>query len=186
MGFIEEIPEVEPPAAGEKLHEGATVRVLGLKAAPQHNGVEGELLRFIAEAGRWEVQLSTGSAVKVKPSNLTFVRAKRVFCFAPKIGSAAARAAQARSNAQEQDCSPTCSMEHLSVEGQDVPRAVSEELLQDAFEQVIGELGPQLRKQLGTMEPQFVLLFFGEHCGRSCCCGDNADVDLVEGKHNEV
>ena len=31
-----------------------------------------------------------------------------------------------------------------------------------------------------------MLLLFGEHSGRSCCGGDNADVDRVEGKHNEV
>jgi hypothetical protein len=39
-------------------------------------------------------------------------------------------------------------MEQLSVTGNCVPEAV----LQDAFAQVIGELGPTLRKQLGYVE----------------------------------
>ena len=81
MGIIEELVD-EPPE--DQLHEGATVRVDRLKAAPEHNGVEGELLKFDQHARRWQVQLATGPAVKVKPANLTFVRPKPAFRFAPR------------------------------------------------------------------------------------------------------
>jgi hypothetical protein len=81
MGIIEELVD-EPPE--DQLHEGATVRVDGLKAAPEHNGVEGELLKFDQDAGRWQVLLATGPAVKVKSANLIFVRPKPAFRFAPR------------------------------------------------------------------------------------------------------
>ena len=81
MGIIEELVD-EPPE--DQLHQGATVRVDRLKAAPEHNGVEGELLKFDQDAGRWQVLLATGPAVKVKPANLIFVRPKPAFRFAPR------------------------------------------------------------------------------------------------------
>ena len=136
MGVIEEIVD-EPPQ--DPLHEGATVWVEGLQSHPQHNGVEGELLKLNADAGRWEVLLATGVAVKVKPANLVFVRPKPAFRFAPKrrAGSDTERAVEA-------------GIEQLRVDG--AGKAVSDELLQDAFEQVIGQLGPELRKQFGYVE----------------------------------
>mmetsp|Transcript_4766 Transcript_4766/g.7234 ORF Transcript_4766/g.7234 Transcript_4766/m.7234 type:complete len:431 (+) Transcript_4766:101-1393(+) len=49
---------------------GQTVRVTGLVARADLNGRIGMALRFLPEAGRWEVQLCTGEGIRVKPSNL--------------------------------------------------------------------------------------------------------------------
>jgi putative AlgH/UPF0301 family transcriptional regulator len=49
---------------------GHRVTLTGLIARPELNGKVGMALRFLSEPQRWEVQLSTGEGLKVKPSNL--------------------------------------------------------------------------------------------------------------------
>ena len=59
---------------------GATVKLQNLKAAAEHNGSEGELLRFDEEKRRWAVRLAKdGQVLGVKPENMLFIRA------APKL-----------------------------------------------------------------------------------------------------
>jgi hypothetical protein len=116
------------------LHVGCTVKLHSLVAAPQHNGAEGELGGYDKSAGRWEVNLSTGgAALRVKPANLTFIQAKRSFFFAPTR-----RKVSNSKQAQESE-----SEQLIGDAGAQSNSSVSEELLQEAFEQVIGELGPR-------------------------------------------
>jgi hypothetical protein len=49
---------------------GQRVTLTGLVARPELNGKVGMALRFLREPQRWEVQLSTGEGLKVKPVNL--------------------------------------------------------------------------------------------------------------------
>eukprot|EP00960_Hanusia_phi_P048464 758959-Hanusia_phi.AAC.3 len=54
---------------------GATVKLQNLKAAAEHNGCDGELLRFDTEKGRWAVRLEKdGQVLGVKPENMILVR----------------------------------------------------------------------------------------------------------------
>jgi len=76
-----------------------------------------------------------GPSLRVRPANLVFVRARRAFQFAP---SRPARKARGGESGTKTDA---------VAQSQ---KGVSDELAQDAFEQVISELGPLLRKQLGT------------------------------------
>lgn len=50
---------------------GQRVTLTGLIARPDLNGKVGMALRFLSEPQRWEVQLSTGEGLRVKPINLT-------------------------------------------------------------------------------------------------------------------
>ena len=84
----------------------------------------------------------TGHKVKVKEENMTFVRAKRAFCFAPRRSVAPSDHGDAGLAAQVDKVD----LQSTYNEGQ---KAISDELLQDAFEQVIGTLGPELRTKLG-------------------------------------
>lgn len=60
---------------GKVLVQGCTVKITGLKGAPQHNGCHGELRTFDADKGRWGVKLAVdGQVLGVKPDNLIFVR----------------------------------------------------------------------------------------------------------------
>jgi hypothetical protein len=86
----------------------------------------------------------TGHKVKVKEDNMTFVRAKRAFCFAPRRSAAASDGGDAGLAAQVEKVD----LQSTSNEAQ---KAISDELLQDAFEQVIGALGPELRIKLGKI-----------------------------------
>jgi hypothetical protein len=52
------------------LSSGQTVCLQGLVARPDLNGRKGMALRFLPDAGRWEVQLCSGEGVKVKPANI--------------------------------------------------------------------------------------------------------------------
>eukprot|EP01063_Lacrimia_lanifica_P029698 TRINITY_DN4584_c1_g1_i1.p1 TRINITY_DN4584_c1_g1~~TRINITY_DN4584_c1_g1_i1.p1 ORF type:complete len:266 (+),score=96.40 TRINITY_DN4584_c1_g1_i1:427-1224(+) len=59
-----------------ELEVGGVAAIDGLKAAAQHNGKEARLLEYVAEKGRWRVQLCGGAEVLgVKPDNLTAVAA---------------------------------------------------------------------------------------------------------------
>ena len=58
---------------GQSLEVGARVKVHSLKAASQHNEICGKLLRYISESERWAVELSTGTEIAVRPSNLALV-----------------------------------------------------------------------------------------------------------------
>ncbi len=145
MGKIEEIPDEELLAqaheqAHEQLHEGATVRLHALANAAEHNGKEGTLVAFDAVAGRWQVAIAHDGprqslSLRVRPANLLFVRARRAFQFAPIKRTRQGGKSNEKTGAAAQS-----------------QKGVSEELAQDAFEQVISELGPQLRKQLGYVE----------------------------------
>ena len=55
---------------GTELKPGLTVKVVGLKNAPEHNGKRGKLVSFDAERGRWEVRMRSGKAMKIKSENL--------------------------------------------------------------------------------------------------------------------
>lgn len=52
------------------LCSGQTVRLHGLVARSDLNGSKGMALRFLPDAGRWEVQLCSGEGVKVRPVNI--------------------------------------------------------------------------------------------------------------------
>ena len=54
----------------DNLSTGDRVRLHSLKAAAQHNGVDGHLLKWNASTGRWGVKLSTGQELSVRPANL--------------------------------------------------------------------------------------------------------------------
>ena len=82
-----------------------------------------------------------------RPSNLSFVRAKRAFQFVPRGGPARSGGGLAKSGTEQPQ------------------QGVSDEHAQDAFEQVIAELGPQLRKQLGKRATRCC---FGHHAGSGC------------------
>jgi putative AlgH/UPF0301 family transcriptional regulator len=58
------------PNQGEVL-SGQRVTLTGLVARPELNGKIGMALRFLSEPQRWEVQLTTGEGLKVKPINLS-------------------------------------------------------------------------------------------------------------------
>jgi hypothetical protein len=67
-----------PSASEQVFAEGQRVRVLGLVARPELNGLCGTTGRFLADSGRWEVHLVSGGSstvvksmvVNVKPVNL--------------------------------------------------------------------------------------------------------------------
>jgi hypothetical protein len=50
---------------------GQRVTLTGLVARPELNGKIGMALRFLSEPQRWEVQLTTGEGLKVRPVNLS-------------------------------------------------------------------------------------------------------------------
>mmetsp|Transcript_28171 Transcript_28171/g.45282 ORF Transcript_28171/g.45282 Transcript_28171/m.45282 type:complete len:465 (+) Transcript_28171:84-1478(+) len=56
-------------AQGE-ISGGQTVRLAGLRAAPELNGQVGIALRFVESSGRWLVRLCNGEGKQLKPSNL--------------------------------------------------------------------------------------------------------------------
>lgn len=66
--------------AGDKglrqLVEGCIVEIQGLKGAPQHNGVQGKLLKYDREKERWGVRLPDGQV-------LCSAHALRVFSLLP-------------------------------------------------------------------------------------------------------
>merc|ERR1740130_839764 len=50
---------------------GDTITVHGLKGAPELNGIEGKVVKWIAASGRWEVQLEAAKGTKaLKVDNL--------------------------------------------------------------------------------------------------------------------
>eukprot|EP00435_Cladocopium_sp_Y103_P051604 s472_g16.t1 len=53
------------------LHEGMVVRLRGLLAAQQLNGMLGVLESWDAASGRWKVKLTAGEVKSVKPENLS-------------------------------------------------------------------------------------------------------------------
>ena len=57
----------------DNLCTGFRVRLHSLQAAAQHNGVDGHLLNWSASKGRWDVKLSTGQELAVRPANLTLM-----------------------------------------------------------------------------------------------------------------
>ena len=59
-----------PAQMAENLSAGVRVRLHSLQAAAQHNGVDGNLLEWNASTGRWDVKLSTGQELSVRPANL--------------------------------------------------------------------------------------------------------------------
>ena len=65
----------ESSESGQELAVGCTVKIAGLKGAPQHNGCHGQLTGFDADKGRWGVRLAAdGQVLGVRPENLVFVR----------------------------------------------------------------------------------------------------------------
>jgi hypothetical protein len=69
--------EVQGEIAG-----GQTVRLMGLKAAPELNGEVALALRFDDASGRWLVRLRNGEGKRLKPANLEPLEGAkgRVFC----------------------------------------------------------------------------------------------------------
>eukprot|EP00697_Spironema_sp_BW2_P007468 gnl/Spiro4/2174_TR1042_c0_g1_i1.p1 gnl/Spiro4/2174_TR1042_c0_g1~~gnl/Spiro4/2174_TR1042_c0_g1_i1.p1 ORF type:complete len:479 (+),score=82.97 gnl/Spiro4/2174_TR1042_c0_g1_i1:60-1496(+) len=61
---------------------GQTVRLVGLQAAPELNGMVGVALRFDEIASRWEVRLANGEGRKLRPVNLQPLEGGggRVYC----------------------------------------------------------------------------------------------------------
>lgn len=58
---------------GSTLQPGAEVKIQGIKAKPELNGLKGTLIAFDAEKGRWQVQLPDGPPKLFKEDNLIFV-----------------------------------------------------------------------------------------------------------------
>ena len=69
--YLAELKRAAPTAAvdEEGLRKGERVELHSLNKA-EHNGKQGELLEFDAEAGRWGVKLSNGGGLSVRPCNL--------------------------------------------------------------------------------------------------------------------
>lgn len=64
-------PPATPPAAEQELRVGAFVRVRGLQARPELNGLEGVLTSLDAQRSRWQVELLNGGGAKLfKATNL--------------------------------------------------------------------------------------------------------------------
>jgi hypothetical protein len=80
MPGIDETKEVAsdvPAYAVPVLAVGALVRLHGLRAKPEHNGLLGECTAFLAAKGRWAVRiLDTGEPFSLKADNLTCMAAK--------------------------------------------------------------------------------------------------------------
>ena len=55
------------------LNSGMRVRVHGLSASTELNGIEGTLEQYIEEMGRWVLVLDSGRAVRVRPEKVTRV-----------------------------------------------------------------------------------------------------------------
>merc|ERR1712072_300591 len=78
--FAEDIAEVTADAemeAGEaakpkpfRLKQGTRVKLKDLTARPENNGKKGDVLKWISDIQKYQVQLDFGSKVKVKMENL--------------------------------------------------------------------------------------------------------------------
>jgi hypothetical protein len=67
---------------GERqLVEGCTVVIQGLVAAAQHNGHEGQLVRFDKDAGRWGVKLSSGEVRAIPSGRFSALLLHFLHCF---------------------------------------------------------------------------------------------------------
>ena len=64
--------DTAPPAPdlATVLQRGGQVKVDWLRQDAQHNGQHGKLLTYVADARRWEVELSTGDKIRVRSDNL--------------------------------------------------------------------------------------------------------------------
>jgi hypothetical protein len=62
--------EVGGGAVAASLEPNGHVRVVGLKAKPELNGMDGTLVAFDESKGRWATRLSSGKMLEVKPDNL--------------------------------------------------------------------------------------------------------------------
>ena len=64
--------DTAPPAPdlATALQRGGQVKVDWLRQDAQHNGQHGKLLTYVADARRWEVELSTGDKIRVRSANL--------------------------------------------------------------------------------------------------------------------
>lgn len=65
----------DPDGGEQKFDVGTRVEVLGLQAKPEHNGKEGVVLSFVAESGRFKVQLDEHGGITtlaLKPGNLMY------------------------------------------------------------------------------------------------------------------
>merc|ERR1719262_1299410 len=56
--------------------EGQEVRLQGLKATPEKNGMTGTLGTFYRDRERWSVILTDGSFVTIKPENLVLLKSE--------------------------------------------------------------------------------------------------------------
>jgi len=71
-----ELPVPEAPAsAPNELGPGVEVRVVGLKARPEFNGLCGTIKRWDESTGRWDVRMEDGSGKMLKSVNLVIVSA---------------------------------------------------------------------------------------------------------------
>merc|ERR1711990_1240358 len=77
--FAEDIAEVEAEMDGQepkpkvqpfRLKQGTRVRLKDLEAKPEHNGKTGDVLKWLSDIQKYQVQLDFGSKVKVKAENL--------------------------------------------------------------------------------------------------------------------
>ena len=57
-------------ATDPPLKAGGTATVHSLRKATQHNGHHGTLLTYDDDVGRWQVKLSSGETIRVRPANL--------------------------------------------------------------------------------------------------------------------
>jgi hypothetical protein len=69
--FLAALKRVAPPPPPQ-LEVGAKVELHSLNAT-EHNGKQGELLEYDAEAQRWAVELSEGSSIRVRAPNLALL-----------------------------------------------------------------------------------------------------------------
>ena len=70
--LLDELKRAEPMASVEEegLWRRGRVELRSLKQAAEHNGKQGEVLEYSAEAGRWVVELRGGEKLRVRPANL--------------------------------------------------------------------------------------------------------------------
>ena len=63
-------PAVEKPAEESRLPAGTPMTVIGLRGAPEHNGKRGKVLSFDEESGRYEIMLTSGETLRIRPPNV--------------------------------------------------------------------------------------------------------------------
>ena len=75
----------------DNLRAGVRVRLHSLKAATHHNDAEGYLLEWNDMKGRWDVRLSSGEVLSVRPANLLSQPEQKVVALEPVRQTALAK-----------------------------------------------------------------------------------------------